>query len=167
VDGTHYHFLSRDEFESRVARGEFLEWATYGGELYGTLRSEVQAGLASGRHVVLDIEVNGAEQLRARMPGAVHVFVLPPSAAALAQRLRSRGTDGSEAVARRLWIASEELDLAARYDYVIVNDDLVDAVAQVAAILEVESRRVGRIANLADVVHHLREGLADATTRAR
>jgi len=162
-NGIHYYFLTRAEFEARIARDEFLEWAEYGDHLYGTLRSEVQGGLASGRHVVLDIEVQGAEQLRARMPGAVHVFVLPPSAGKLVQRLKDRGTEGHDAVARRLRIASDELDLAPRYDYVIVNDDLVDAVAQVAAILEVESRRVSRIANLPEVVDHLREGLMSSS----
>jgi guanylate kinase len=159
-DGVHYHFLRRDEFERRVAAGEFLEFAEYGGHRYGTLRSEVEKGLDQGRHVVLDIEVKGAEQLRRNYPGAVQVFVLPPSAGVLMQRLERRGTDTPEDRERRLEIASRELQLAPEYDYVVVNDDLVEAVAHVAAILEVESRRASRLANLRGVVEAMRNDLS-------
>lgn len=162
VDGQHYHFLSRADFEARVAAGAFLEWAEYGGNLYGTLRSEIEAGLGSGRHVVLDIEVQGAEQLRERFPNAVHVFVLPPSAGELVQRLRNRKTEDEASLRRRFAIASRELEMADRYDYVVVNDDLVEAVAHVAAILDVESRRPNRVANLDIVVADLRRELAAA-----
>ena len=167
VDGQHYFFLSRAEFEQRVAADAFLEWAEYGGNLYGTLRTEVETGLASGRHVVLDIEVQGAEQLRSRFPNAVHVFVLPPSAGELVQRLRNRNTEDDAALRRRFSIASRELDMAERYDFVVVNDDLVEAVANVAAILDVESRRPGRLANLDFVVADLRRGLAAAADTPR
>lgn len=160
VDGTHYHFLSRTAFEERVARGDFLEWADYGGQLYGTLRSEVERGLAAGRHVVLDIDVQGAMQLRERFPNAIHVFILPPSAETLAERLRNRQTEDEAGLARRVGIAAEELRYAARYDYVVVNDDKVEAVDQVASILEVESRRPSRLPGLDKVVQHLRQGLA-------
>ena len=138
IDAREYHFLDRAEFERRVAAGDFVEWAEYGGNLYGTLRSEVEGGLASGRHVVLDIEVAGSRQVRQRFPQAVQVFVLPPSAAALAQRLRGRNTEDPATVARRLEIAGRELEAAREYEYVVVNDDVVDAVSQVAAILDVE-----------------------------
>jgi guanylate kinase len=161
-DGVNYHFLRREDFERRIAAGEFLEYAEYGGNLYGTLRSEVEKGLEQGRHVVLDIEVQGAEQLRRSYPGAVRVFVLPPSAGVLVQRLERRGTDTAEDRERRLEIASRELLLAPEYDYVVVNDDLVEAVAQVAAILDVESRRAGRLANLPAVVETIRTELAAA-----
>ena len=167
VDGQHYFFLSRAEFEQRVAADAFLEWAEYGGNLYGTLRTEVETGLASGRHVVLDIEVQGAEQLRSRFPNAVHVFVLPPSAGELVQRLRNRNTEDDAALRRRFAIASRELDMAERYDFVVVNDDLVEAVANVAAILDVESRRPSRLANLDFVVADLRRGLAAAADTPR
>jgi guanylate kinase len=160
VDGTSYHFLSRDEFERRVSAGEFVEWAEYGGHLYGTLRSEIDRGLGQGRHVVLDIEVKGAEQVQERLPGAVRVFVLPPSVAVLAERLRNRGTDDEASRGRRLSIAAGELERVGEYDYVVVNDDLVEAVAQVAAIIEVESRRVSRLANLDAVVARMRKELA-------
>ena len=160
TDDREYHFLERAEFERRVASGDFVEWAEYGGNLYGTLRSEVEQGLASGRHVVLDIEVAGSRQVRQRFPQAVQVFVLPPSAAALAQRLRGRNTEDPATVARRLEIAGRELEAARDYEYVVVNDDMVDAVSQVAAILDVESRRVRRLTNLETVLDNLRRDLA-------
>lgn len=160
IDAREYHFLDRAEFERRVAAGDFVEWAEYGGNLYGTLRAEVERGLESGRHVVLDIEVSGSRQVRQRFPQAVQVFVLPPSAAALAQRLRGRNTEDPATVARRLLIAGRELEAAREYEYVVVNDDVVDAVSQVAAILDVESRRVRRITNLEAVLDGLRRDLA-------
>lgn len=164
-DGHEYHFLAREVFEQRVAAGEFLEYAEYGGHLYGTLRSEVEKGLAQGRHVVLDIEVQGAEQLRRTFPTAVRVFVLPPSAAELARRLRARGTE-QDVLERRLDIAGRELELAPEYDFVVVNDDLVEAVAQVAAILDVEARRASRVSNLGDVIATIRRELSDAARGA-
>ena len=166
-NGRHYHFISRGEFERRVAAGAFLEWAEYSGELYGTLHDAVQKGLASGRHVVLDIEVRGARQVRERVPDSVQVFVLPPSAAVLVQRLRGRNTEDPGEVARRLAIAAEELLAAREYQYVVVNDDVVDAVAQVAAILDVEARRVARLSNLGAVIDDLRRDLAGQQDRLR
>jgi guanylate kinase len=159
-NGRHYFFLDRAEFERRVEAGEFVEWAEYGGNLYGTLQAEIDRGLASGRHVVLDIEVAGSRQVRARFPEAVQVFVLPPSAAVLAQRLRGRKTEDPSSVARRLAIAAQELGAAREYEYVVVNDDVVDAVSQVAAILDVEARRVRRLTNLDGVIENLRRDLA-------
>ena len=166
-DGREYHFLARPEFERRAAAGDFVEWAEYGGNLYGTLRSEIERGLGSGRHVVLDIEVDGARQVRERFPNSVHVFILPPSASVLVQRLRDRQTDAAEAVVRRVTIASNELQAARDYEYVVVNDDVVDAVAQVAAILDVEARRVRRLTNLDDVITNLRRDLAGLQERLR
>jgi guanylate kinase len=166
-DGRHYHFIDRAEFERRVAAGAFLEWAEYGGQLYGTLQEEVRKGLASGRHVVLDIEVRGARQVRERVPDSVQVFVLPPSAAVLVQRLRGRNTERPAAVAERLAIAATELEAAREYQYVVVNDDVVDAVAQVAAILDVETRRVARLSNLGAVIDDLRRDLAGLQERLR
>ena len=163
TDAREYHFLDRAEFQRRVAAGDFVEWAEYGGNLYGTLCAEVERGLGSGRHVVLDIEVAGSRQVRQRFPQAVQVFVLPPSAAALAQRLRGRNTEDPAAVAQRLLIAGRELEAAREYEYVVVNDDVVDAVSQVAAILDVESRRVRRITNLETVLDKLRRDLAGLT----
>jgi guanylate kinase len=124
------------------------------------LSAEVDRGLASGRHVVLDIEVAGSRQVRTRYPDAVQVFVLPPSAAVLAQRLRGRQTEDAATVAKRLAIAAEELVSAREYEYVVVNDDVVNAVSQVAAILDVEARRVRRLKNLDEVIGNLRRELA-------
>jgi guanylate kinase len=159
-NGRHYHFLDRAEFERRVAAGEFLEWAEYSGNLYGTLGAEVERGLAAGHHIVLDIDVEGARAVRKSYPDSVHVFVLPPSAAVLVQRLRGRNTEVGDAVARRVSIAADELLAAQEYDYVVVNDDFVEAVSQVAAILDVEARRVRRFTNFSEVIDHLRRDLA-------
>jgi guanylate kinase len=166
-DGRHYHFLSPPEFERQVAAGEFVEWAEYGGQRYGTLRAEVDKGLALGRHVVLDIDVAGARQVRAKYPDSVHVFVLPPSAAVLVQRLRARNTEELTAIERRIGIAASELEAAKQYDYVVVNDDFVEAVAHVAAILDVEARRLQRLTNLDEVVNHLRQDLAELQRKLR
>jgi len=164
-DGVDYHFIPADEFTRRVAAGEFVEWAEYGGSKYGTLKAEVGRVMAEGRNVVLDIEVAGARQVRKAFPESVQVFVLPPSGTALAQRLRMRRTDDAAAQARRLAIAKEEIGAAGEYDYVIVNDDLVTAVAQVAAILDAESRRVYRMTDLKDTVDLLRQELEAAVAR--
>lgn len=166
-DGIDYHFLSAAEFDRRRSAGELVEWAEYGGNLYGTLRSEVERGLAAGKHVVMDIEVAGARQVRERFPDSVHVFVLPPSAAELVARLQRRNTEELTAVERRLGIAADELGAAEEYQYVVVNDDVVEAVSQVAAILDVEARRVRRITNLRHVIDDLRRDLAGQQQRLR
>jgi guanylate kinase len=158
-DGVDYHFIPADEFARRVEAGEFVEWAEYGGSKYGTLRAEVDRVMAEGQSVVLDIEVAGARQVRKAFPESVHVFVLPPSGVALAQRLRMRRTDDAAAQARRLAIAKEEIGAAGEYDYVVFNDDLVTAVAQVAAILDAEGRRTQRMTDLDATVDRLRREL--------
>ena len=162
-DGRHYHFLDRAAFERNIAAGELIEWAEYGGNLYGTLRSEVEQALAAGRHVVLDIDVAGARQVRRQYPDSVHVFVLPPSAATLVQRLRNRNTEDRDGVGTRMAIAAGELEAVGEYDYVVINDDFVEAVAHLAAILDVEERRVSRLINLNQVVESIRRELADLT----
>lgn len=158
-DGVDYHFIPAAEFTRRVDAGEFVEWAEYGGSKYGTLRAEVDRVMSGGQSVVLDIEVAGARQVRKAFPESVHVFVLPPSGTALAQRLRMRRTDDAAAQARRLAIAKEEIGAAGEYDYVVVNDDLVTAVAQVAAILDAEGRRANRMTDLEETVARLRQEL--------
>jgi len=164
-EGRDYHFLSPDEFERRVAAGEFLEHAMYGGQRYGTLVAEVERVLHAGRHVVLDIEIEGARQVRRRMPDAVQVFVLPPSAEVLAQRLRARDTETPAARQIRLARAADELQAVGEYDYVVVNEELGDAVSAVGAILDAESRRVSRQHNLAGFVETIRQGVAAAAAR--
>ncbi|HZH41072.1 MAG TPA: guanylate kinase [Gemmatimonadales bacterium] len=137
VEGQAYHFLSPDEFDARIRRGEFLEWAEYAGERYGTLKAEVDRVLASGRHVVLDIEIQGARAVRRAYPrpGSVAIFILPPSAPALVSRLTFRRTDRIGKIRERLDIARGEVLESKTYDYVVVNDQLDLAVRAVADIV--------------------------------
>jgi guanylate kinase len=123
-DGVDYHFLSDEEFETLAREGKLLEHATYSGRRYGTPRSEVEPRLADGRSVVLEIEVQGARQIREAMPEAVRVFVAPPSPADLRSRLEGRATDKPEDIERRLEAARDELDARKEFGHVIVNDDL-------------------------------------------
>jgi guanylate kinase len=164
-EGVDYYFLTRDEFLRRREAGEFLESASYGGHLYGTLRSEIDRIFAAGRHAVLDIEIEGARQIRASFPNSLHLFVLPPSAEVLIGRLKGRNTEPAEAVRQRIARAVEELDAVAEYDYVVVNQDLVIAVAQVAAILDAEARRVSRQNDLQQVLARLRRDVAAAVAK--
>jgi guanylate kinase len=159
-DGVDYHFLSREEFERRRAVGAFLEWAEYGGHLYGTLASEVNQTQAQGRHVILDIEVQGARQVRERRSDVVSIFILPPSVDELMNRLGGRGTDQPKDLRERLLRAVDELDEAQHYDYLVVNDDRTQAVAEVAAIIDAESRRTNRQRPLLETVQELRRELS-------
>jgi guanylate kinase len=164
-DGVDYHFLTRDEFLRREAAGEFLESATYGGELYGTMLAEVERLFAAGKTVVLDIEIKGARLVRAAMPTSVHIFVLPPSASVLVKRLSGRATETAGAVRDRVTRAADELKAVAEYDYVIVNEDLFVAVSQVAAVLDAESRRVSRQDGLSGLVERLRRDVIEEAGR--
>ncbi len=128
-DGVDYHFLSDEEFDRRVEAGEFVEHARYSGRRYGTLRSELERRLADGHPVVLEIEVQGARQVRGAMPEAVQVFIAPPSEKALRTRLVGRGTDAPEDVEARLQTAREELGAKEEFAHVVINDRLEDAVA--------------------------------------
>jgi guanylate kinase len=121
-DGVDYHFLDEPEFERRLARSDFMEHAEYSGHSYGTLRSEVEPRLERGIGVVLEIEVQGARQVRSRMPEAVLVFVAPPTPGDLRERLKARGTDSNEQIDRRLQVAREELEARREFRHVIVND---------------------------------------------
>ena len=157
--GEHYYFVPRDEFMRRVQAGAFIEWAEYSGNLYGTLRQEIERIHAAGHHAVLDIDLQGARQLRGNSAAAVEVFVLPPSGASLADRLVRRNTETAEALRRRLERAAEEILAAGEYDYVIVNDDLEHAVEQVDAIIEAESRRAHRLIDLPGKLQELRQAV--------
>ncbi len=137
-DGVDYHFLSSAEFERRVQAGEFVEHADYAARRYGTLRSELEQRVAAGSPVVLEIEVQGARQVRAAMPEAVQVFIAPPSLSALRTRLVGRGTDGSEEVERRLAVAEHEMQAREEFAHVVVNDRLEDALAELVAIVLAE-----------------------------
>lgn len=166
VDGREYHFLGHEEFERRVQAGEFLEHAVYNGHRYGTLVGEVRRVVQGGQHVLLDIEVIGARLVRDRFPDAVLIFVVPPSGAELAARLRARGTDGKEAVAARLEQSLEELAAAVEYDFVVVNDDLDLAVRAVHAILDAEARRTSRQRDVSVLFDRLRSEVAAELERA-
>ena len=134
-DGEHYHFLDAAEFDRRVTAGDFLEHADYASHKYGTLRSEVEPRLARGESVVLEIEVQGARQVRRTMPEAVQIFIAPPSARDLRERLEGRGTDSPDQIARRLEVADEELRARDEFGTVIVNDDLDRAAAELAELV--------------------------------
>ena len=138
VDGRDYHFLSPQDFDRRVAAGEFLEHATYSGHRYGTLRSEVERRLAEGKSVVLEIEVQGARQIREAMPEAVQIFIAPPEPEALRERLTGRGTDSAEAIEARLRTASEELEAAPEFPYRVVNDDVQRAASELERLVRAE-----------------------------
>jgi guanylate kinase len=127
AQGVDYHFLSDDEFERRVQAGEFVEHARYSGRRYGTLRSELEQRLAGGHPVVLEIEVQGARQIREAMPEAVQIFIAPPSEEALRLRLVGRGTDDIEQVEARLETAHRELEAQGEFGHVVINDRLEDA----------------------------------------
>ena len=134
-DGVDYHFLTREEFNRAVNQGHFVEHADYAGRSYGTLRSELENRVRDGIPVVLEIEVQGARQVRAAMPEALQVFIAPPSLEALRTRLVGRGTDDPEEVARRLEVAETELEAQPEFAHVVVNDRLEDALERLTAIV--------------------------------
>jgi guanylate kinase len=138
VDGRDYHFLSREEFDRRVEEEDFLEFATYSGNRYGTLRTEVERRLAAGRSVVLEIEVQGARQVRAAMRESVQVFIAPPEPSVLRERLNARGTDAPEAIDARLEVAAQEMAAQDEFAYRVVNDDLRRASAELEGIVRTE-----------------------------
>ncbi len=141
-DGVHYHFVTPPRFEGLVAEGAFLEWAEYNGNRYGTSWQAIEEPLARGRDMVLEIEVQGAAQVRERRADARFVFLLPPSMAALEERLRARGTDTEAEVMARLALARRELRAAIHFDYAVVNDALERCVEQVRGVVRAE--REGR-----------------------
>lgn len=159
-DGVDYHFVSREEFERLREAGQFLEWAEYSGHLYGSLQDEVNRRLAGGRHVLMDIEVKGARQIRQRRQDVVSIFILPPSGAVLLKRLKQRRSETSEVLRRRILKAAEEVEAAGEYDYIVINDDRAKAVTEIAAIVDAESRRTERLNDLHETLDLLRRELA-------
>ena len=133
LPGQSYFFLNREQFELQVAEAGFLEWAEFAGNLYGTPRNAVEEQLAAGRPVLLEIELEGARQVRHSFPAGFQIFVRPPSFAELERRIRSRGTDSEEAIGRRLQRAQVELAAAEEFDAILVNDDLDQALAALEA----------------------------------
>jgi guanylate kinase len=136
--GRDYHFLTPEEFDRRAEAGEFLEFATYSGNRYGTLRSEIERRLAAGHSVVLEIEVQGARQVRAAMPESAQIFIAPPEPAALRERLLERGKDSPEAIDARLAVAAQELAAKDEFAYQVVNNELERAADELQRIVEAE-----------------------------
>jgi len=138
MNGRDYHFLTPEEFDRRIKAEDFLEFATYSGHRYGTLRSEVRRRLDEGHSVVLEIEVQGARQVRAAMRESVQVFIAPPDPASLRRRLESRGTDSLEAIDARLEVAEQELAAQGEFAHTVINDDLERASAELEGIVRAE-----------------------------
>ena len=146
VHGSDFRFVSEPEFRTMLDRGELAEWATVHNNLYGTPAAPLEAALRDGRDVLLDIDTHGAAQLRTRYPEAVLIFIVAPSMAELEQRLRERGSDAGSAIATRLARARLEVTLWKRYDYLIVNRDVKEAMEQLSSIIQAERSRVTRLA---------------------
>lgn len=159
-DGVDYHFVDRPGFEGMRAAGELAEWAEVHGRLYGTPRKELDEAALRGRHVVLDIDVQGARLIRAAVPEALLVFVLPPSVEVMLERLTGRGTEGGAQVARRLRSALEELTAVAEFDHVVVNDDLERCLGEILGIVRAETRRTVRARALKGRVEEMRSRIA-------
>ncbi len=141
IDGTHYYFLSKEEFQQRIDNDGLLEYAEYCGNYYGTPRAEVDRLRAEGKHVILEIEVQGALQVKKRCPEAILVFTVPPTVSELSRRLHKRGTETDEVIEKRIAQFQKELPFVPEYDYVILNDALEDAVADFASVIRLELMR--------------------------
>lgn len=138
VDGVHYHFVSLTDFQERLGRCEFLESAQVYGNHYGTSQPWIESERAAGRDILLEIDWQGAAQVRRLMPDAISLFILPPSIEALRQRLQGRGSDSEEVIDRRMTTAREEISHCLEYDYLVVNDRFEEALAQLQAIVQAE-----------------------------
>ncbi|WP_037272399.1 guanylate kinase [Ruminococcus flavefaciens] len=137
-DGVNYHFLTREDFEQRIADGKFIEHAEYCQNLYGTLSSEVDGRLEKGLNVILEIEPQGAMKIREKRPDALFIFIVPPSIGELRRRLKKRGTETDEVIEERVSKAAWEISQAEKYDYIIVNDALEDAISDFFAVIRGE-----------------------------
>jgi guanylate kinase len=143
-EGVDYFFVSRQEFEKKIQNGEFLEYAEFVGEYYGTPLNYIEKQLLDGKEVIIEIEVQGALQVREKMSEAVFVFIVPPSKKALVDRLTNRGTERTEDIQRRLEKAEREYNLAYKYDYIVVNDDVYNAADRIYAIIRAEHAKTER-----------------------
>jgi guanylate kinase len=162
VQGRDYHFLSQKDFKRGQKAGEFAESAEVHGHLYGTLRAEVDRVLSSGRHVIMDIDVQGSRQFAAAFPDSVLIFILPPSAKALIDRLEARGTEDPKSLIRRFRSAIEELKAIDLYQYVVVNDEVDSAVAAISSIIDAEELKRSRDGALDARVTDLMAGIQRA-----
>ncbi|HOP56824.1 MAG TPA: guanylate kinase [Bacillota bacterium] len=143
-DGIDYFFVSREEFEQHIKNGEMLEYAEFVGEYYGTPRSFIEKKLSEGKEVIMEIEVQGALQVREKMPEAVFIFIVPPSKQALYDRLIKRGTEANDVIQKRIVKAEREFILAYKYDYIVVNDDVENAADRIYAIIRAEHAKTER-----------------------
>ena len=144
-DGVHYYFLTKEQFEQKVAAGGFLEHAQFSGNYYGTPAEPIDRQLKEGKDILLEIEVQGAMQVRENRPDAVRICLAPPSFAELEKRLTGRGTEDAEAIRLRLETAKHELTLASQFDYIVINNTVEQAVSDVLAIMQAEACRAARI----------------------
>jgi len=162
MQGRDYHFLSAADFRRGQTAGEFAESAEVHGHLYGTLRAEVARVLSSGRHVIMDIDVQGAKQFFAAFPESVLIFILPPSAEALVERLTARGTEDPKSLIRRFRSAKDELKAIDLYPYVVVNDRIDSAVAAISSVIDAESVKRTRNRALGGRLRELEDGIQRA-----
>ncbi|AFM01633.1 MULTISPECIES: guanylate kinase [Desulfitobacterium] len=144
VDGLHYYFRSREEFQTMIEQDQLLEWAEFCGNYYGTPQFAVEQAIQAGNDVILEIEIQGALQVKKRFPQGVFIFVVPPSMDELSQRIHKRGTESEEVIQKRLQTAARELEYVSEYDYVVVNDEIPLAVDKLKSILLAEKCRVKR-----------------------
>ena len=144
VDGVDYYFVSREEFERQIAAGNLLEYAEFVGNYYGTPKDKVEEQLNKGKEVILEIEVNGALQVRDKCKDAVFIFLVPPTRQALYERLKNRGTESEERILARITKANKEFRLAHQYDYIVVNDEIYNAADRIMAIIRAEHAKTFR-----------------------
>ena len=152
VSGVHYHFLSEEDFKQRIAEGDMLEHAVFCGNYYGTPKQKVDEMLDAGKNVILEIEVQGAMKVRSKYPEGVFIFVLPPSMQELRSRIKGRGTESDEVIAERLNTAAWECSHIEKYNYILLNDSIEDAVGQFEAVIQAEHCRTERNIKLIEEV---------------
>ena len=163
IPGVTYNFVTKDEFEKKIEEGYFLEYNNYAGNYYGTPKEFIEKKIKSGIDVILEIEINGAQNIKKLIPEAIFIFIMPPSIEIMKERLRNRGTDSEEKILERFKIAYQEINEVTKYNYVVVNDKLEEAIEKVNSILLAEKCRVDRIEevflnNKEETIH---EGLLD------
>ena len=163
VDGIDYFFVSKEEFEEHIKNNDFLEYATYNDNYYGTPKSKIQNFLSQGKDVILEIEIQGALKIKEEFPNAIFIFIMPPSMRELVRRLKNRNTEDTEKIIERFKKAYQEINYYNNYNYVVINDDLDTAVKKVEAILVAERLRVSRIEDVyvGNAEEELHEGLRD------
>lgn len=155
VDGVNYYFLAKNVFEKMIEDGELLEWAEVYGNYYGTPLKKIQERLADGQDILLEIDTQGAMSVKEKFPDEIYIYIMPPSLKELERRLKTRGTDSAESIECRLKSAAGEMEIAERYNYIVVNAQVEQAVEQIAAIVDAEHCRVGRNK---EIIDNIKEG---------